>query len=195
MSSTSKFVEKLNYLGGNLGLSLKVDHFVDLEVFFLECTTSLGADSRLNQTILHWLYRYARILSPSKIRRLIKGQFHFSSNGLFVLLKVLRENGDLTGNWEILDPFAKKQAETSVLLPKNFIPDESKFLKTPSFVLKGSPEIRYRALGVGHVAADIQAFLEKGEKFQSLYDLAKKIHGQRARVNQCYHDLRRFGVL
>lgn len=86
MSSNYDFYDRLNYLGGNLGLSPNIEEYVDLEVFFLECSLSLDNDIRTSLTILNWLYRYAHILSPSKIRRLItKEGFNYSKNGLFIL--------------------------------------------------------------------------------------------------------------
>lgn len=195
MSSNYDFFDRLNYLGGNLGLSPKVEEYVDLEVFFLECSMNLNRDVRTSLTILNWLCRYGQLLSPSKIRRIIaKEKFNYCKQGLFVLLKFSREQSLVGQNWSILNVYSKRTQRDDFKLPKKFKPNFKKYLKTAPFVLENCPEIYWRAHGSHQVASDLKAYLGKHQNYKSLYELAKKIHSPRVRVNEFIYSFKKFGV-
>lgn len=195
MSSVHNFFDRLNYLGGNLGLSPKIEEYVDLELFFLECTLNFSRDTRTRMTILNWLCRYAQILSPSKIRRLIiKEGLKYCEKGLYVLLTFLRENSLVGQNWSILEVLSERGSGNDFRVPKNFRPNFDKYLKTASFVLENCPEVYWRAHGSHQVAADLKAYLIKHQNYKSLYELAKKIHSPRGRVNEFIYSFKKLGV-
>lgn len=175
-------------------LSGSVSEFVDLEVFFLNSTRFLDNDARMTQTILHWIIRYSLLLSPSKLRRLIRSGYRFDRRGLKALLQFMQDEKLLKNNWGILGPWIAKTSGRYCYIPKDFKEDERKYLKTRRFVLSKCPEIRFRAEGSGQVFADIRAYVIK-TKFKTLYELAKKIHSPRNRVNESYRLLRKYGVL
>jgi hypothetical protein len=179
------FIQKLNYLGGNLGLSPSIKEYVDLEVFFIECTLFFDTDDRVKQTILNWLFRYGSLLSPSKIRRLLKST-DYNHKNLTAICHLLISNYIVKQNWQIL--ITKRPTNLK------FKSNEKKYLKKTKFVFKNVPELFFRAGGRSQVASDLFAFLKK-EKFTTLYHLAKKIHSPRNRVNQYYNQFFRLGLI
>jgi hypothetical protein len=179
------FILKLNYLGGNLGISPKIENFIDLELFFLECSVHLNQDDRTKQTILNWMFRNGALLSPSKIRRLMKkvsyNQDNVSTLGSFLLTRDI-----VKVNWKILI----KNSPEQIIFKEN----AKKYLKQNKFVLTNVPEIRYRAEGRSQIVSDILSYLQK-EKFSTLYQLAHAIKSPRNRVNEVYRSLASFELL
>lgn len=180
------FLKKLNYLGSTLGLSPEMDSYVDLEEFFLEASLYLNADSRVKQAILNWLYRYSSILSPSKIRRMLKLVEHDKVVVNQIVLLLLA-NRVVKTNWNILVTIKHLEAIS-------FKSNEKKYLKSNKFILKTVPELRLRAEGRTQVVADIIAFTQK-HSYKSLYEVAKQIYSPRNRVNESFRQLSSFGVL
>lgn len=180
------FLSKLNYLGGNLGLSIKIEEFVDLECVFLESTLYIEKDDRIKQTVINWLYRYGSLLSPSKIRRLTKSH-DYDPHILSQLVSHLIEVKIVKPNWQILIEYKN---EKNIKFKENY----EKYLKRNDFILKNTPELRYRAEGRSQVIADILAYTQK-RKIKSLYELAKIIHSPRNRVNESYRQLIKFGLI
>ena len=179
------FIQKLNYLGARLGLSPKINTYVDLEEFFLEASLYLNEDSRIRQAILNWLHRYGSLLSPSKIRRMLKVVDH-DKVAVNQIVQLLLANRVVKSNWNIL------VIQKTKLL--SFKMNERKYLKSNDFVLKNVPEIRLRAEGRAQVVADIIAFTAK-HSYKSLYEIAKKIYSPRNRVNESFRQLILFGIL
>jgi hypothetical protein len=195
MQSDKQFYDKLNYLGGNLSLTPKLDYYVDLEVFFLECTQYLNRDTRTSLTILNWLYRYTTILSPSKIRRLIKNnKIEYNKFGLTYIFSILSDYSLIKTNWNILKPYCNETLHSSLKIPIKFKPNLEKYLKESKYVIEHCPEIYWRAHGVHQVASDIKSFLIKNNQKISLYQLAKMIHSPKSRVNYFYNSFNKFGI-
>lgn len=180
------FIKKFNYLGAALGISTQVEDYVDLEEFFLEATLYFESDSRIKQAILNWCARYAILLSPSKIRRLITKVEH-NGESLNLIVNFLLTNKYVKHNWSIL---IKRKTRSRVIFQENF----KKYLKNNIYIIKNVPEIRYRAEGRSQVIADILSFTQKSNT-TSLYQLAKCIHSPRNRVNELFHQLRTFGFI
>ena len=133
------FIKKLNYLGATLGLSPEIDSYVDLEEFFLESSLYINTDSRVKQAILNWIYRYSCILSPSKIRRMLKFVEYDKVVVNQIVLLLLADRVVKT-NWNILVTMKHLEAIS-------FKSNEKKYLKSNQFILKTVPEIRLRAEG------------------------------------------------
>ncbi len=181
------FINTLNYLGGKLGLSPKSERFVDLEIFFLQCSLNFNKDERIKQTILNWLFEYGMLLSPSKIRR-VMNEFDHDVDISEKLTVFLIEHNKVHLNWKILLGNSKKKSNIK------FKENRLKYLKNKNFILKDVPEIRFRAEGRSQVIADIMSYVSKSH-FKSLYELAKNIHSPRNRVNESYRQLNSFGIL
>lgn len=180
------FIKKFNYLGAALGISTPTEDFVDLEEFFLEATLYFDSDNRIKQAILNWCARYAILLSPSKIRRL-STQTKYNNESLDLIVQFLLANNYVKHNWSIL---IGRKIKILINFQKNF----KKYLKNNVFIIKTVPEIRYRAEGRNQVIADILAFTQK-KSFKSLYELAKKIHSPRNRVNEAFRQLQFFEII
>ena len=114
--------------------------------------------------------------------------------------------------WNILLPFIKKTTHQTLfpnfpspkqslnphfksvgLIAHLFSSEPKKFLIALPFILNNCPEIKYRAIGIGTVIADLRSFLEK-ESPQSLYEIAKKTHHFRAQIYLNYKVLSQFGL-
>lgn len=180
-----KFYQRMVYLGVALGIAKPLKEFVDLEEFFLECSTNFKNDERTKQGILNWLFVFGGLLSASKIRRLAKST-DYDEQVLSDLVGFMINEGVIKENFKIL---ITKEPKTI-----KFKENTKKYLKKKSFILKNVPEIRYRAEGRSQVASDILAYLEK-EKFETLYKLAKRIHSPRNRVNEIYRQFEGFGIV
>ena len=65
--------------------------------------------------------------------------------------------------------------------PYPLLADQKKFLVGSSFTLNQCPEIKFRALDLDPVPADLRAYLEKNTP-TSLYEVAKATHHFRAQI-------------
>ena len=132
MNSVNKFVEKLCYFGGNLssGAGDVGIAYLDLEDFFLEATLNMGQDLRVTQCFLTWLVKYGIILSPSKIRRLLKEGRIVDPAVLGAFVDVLEANNRQKKHWKIIRKFVHK-TKTHLLFPQLPVPLPSKV--NPSF--------------------------------------------------------------
>lgn len=182
----NSFIKKFNYFGANLGLSEYIDSYIDLESFFLELTLHFNDDSRTQQAVLNWCYIFGDLLSPSKIRRVMKKNVYDQKN-ILLLIKFIHEHGVVLKNWSILGAYDKA-------LSLSFVPQTKKYLKKISFIEKNCPELRYRIQGNSQVSADIKAYLEKNT-FKSMYDIAKNIDSAKNRVNEEYRKLVRLEII
>lgn len=208
------FVNKLIYLGGNLGIadiSYK-KKYIDLEKFFVDGTLFLNKEPRVMVTFIHWLRRYGVLLSPSKLRRIIKTN-EYDPYLLTIFVSYLEETNIKVQNWKILNPYCKvltkqerffrnipihskiynKHFLKANILAKPIIYDEKKYLKTKEYLLKTVPEIKYRSEGLTQVVADLRAYTDK-IKFKSLYEIAKYTYNERTRINQSYKLLNFLGI-
>lgn len=214
MSATDPtFLDQLAYLGGNISgnaAAAKIE-YQDIEEFVISATLHMSDDVRVTHCFLSWLSFYGSLLSPSKIRRLLKEKpFDPSVFGAFL---ALLENHSLRKNqWSILEPFTKRTQNQLLFpdLPKPKGPlnpyfnkfgiiahllkaDPKKFLIDSSFVLNECPEIKFRASDLDPVPADLQAFLKK-QTPKTLYEVAKATHHFRAQIYSHYRYLSHFGI-
>ena len=217
MSSRNEFVKQLCYFGGNLSSGARDvgGVYLDLEDFFLEATLSMGLDPRVTQCFLTWLVKYGIILSPSKIRRLLREGRKVDPAVLGAFIDILEANNRQKKHWKIIRKFVHK-TKTHLLflqlpapLPSKINPyfskygiltyafqlDESKYLRPAFAILSSCPEIRYRAVGTGIPAADLRSFHEKHPDIRSVYEIAKRTHHSRTSIYLSYRMFEDLGTL
>ena len=94
--------------------------YLDLED--LEATLNMGHDPRVTQCFLTWLVKYGIILSPSKIRRLLREGRTVNYAVLGAFIEGLEANNRQKKHWKIVRKFVRKanghglSAETTLLL-------------------------------------------------------------------------------
>lgn len=190
--------------------------YLDLEDFFLEATLNMSQDPSVTQCFLTWLVKYGIILSPSKIRRLLREGRVVDRAVLGAFLEVLEANNRQKKHWKIIRKFAHKATRTHLLfsqlptpLPSKINPffkkygiltysfqlDEQKYLRAASAILSSCPEIKYRAVGTGIPAADLRSFYEKHRDISSVYEIAKRTHHPRTSIYLSYRMLQELGAL
>jgi hypothetical protein len=209
----NQFINQLAYFGGSIsgdpaGIA---SSYQDLEEFVASATLHMSDDLRVTHCFLTWLSFYGYLLSPSKLRRILKDvQFEPVVLGAFV--SILMEESPRKSQWKILSSFLKRTSNRLLFrdlpTPKQTFnahfkkvgiiahplnPDTQKFLIKTEFVLNHCPEIKYRAMGLDPVPSDLRAYLEK-EKPGSLYEIAKATHHFRAQVNIHYKMFSHFGI-
>ena len=209
MSNINEFIDKLVYLGGNIGINNQKykNEYLDLEKFVVDATLFLQIDSRLTRCFIHWIMRYGIILSPSKLRRILKIT-KYDPYVLTVIISYIENHNQNIQNWEIIKPYCKRKNKSEVLfkniplntkkynihflkanlLTKKIRDEESKYLKTKSYILNNCVEIYYRSKGFPQVVSDLKAYIKK-VKFKSLYEIAKYTYNERTRINQSYNSL------
>ncbi|MEI8347092.1 MAG: hypothetical protein WCG27_06475 [Pseudomonadota bacterium] len=216
MNDFNFFLNRLIYLGGRLSVDSETIPviYVDLEKFVIDATLFMDIDTRVTTTFIYWLKRYGTLLSPSKIRRIIKAS-PFNPFVLTVFLAILENRKERQQNWKIIKSFCKKHkkgvelfATSAFISNDNRCPyfqhakiiykntpaeDEMKFLKEKNFILNSCPEIRYRAQGCTQVIADLRAYLNKHE-LKTLYKAAKETFNPRSRINQSYRFIQMMGI-
>ncbi len=180
MSASIKhsFLDKLIYLGGNLGIQAPLAQYIDLEEFIAEGTYRLEKDIRIKNSFYNWIYCFAPYFSPSKLRRIIKNlESPYSKETLAEIIAVIQSHPLNDQNWKILLPYGKKSINFK------FTPNPKKYLKTNEYILRHCPEIRFRVEGSSPVLADLKAYLAKNKKYKSLYEIAKYTFNPRNRIN------------
>lgn len=218
MASPNEFVMKLCYFGGNLtsGAGDVGRVYMDVEEFFLEATLHMGQDPRTTQCFLTWLVKYGIVLSPSKVRRLLKERPTVDHSVLGAFLEILEANNRQKKHWKIIRRFTRKKTETHLLFPQLPAPlsskvnpffrkygiltyafhlDENKYLQPAHTILNSCPEIRYRAMGTGIPAADLRSFHEKHPDILSVYEIAKRTHHPRTSIYLSYRMFEELGTL
>jgi hypothetical protein len=210
-------VKKLCYFGGNLssGAGDIGQGYLDLEDFLLEATLNMGQDSRVTQCFLTWLIKYGIILSPSKLRRLLKQGREVDHAVLGAFVDILEANNRQKKHWKIIRKFVHK-AKGHLLFPQlppplpnkanpyflkygirtyMFQLDESKYVQPAAAILNSCPEIKYRAMGTGIPAADLRSFHEKHPDIRSVYEIAKRTHHPRTSIYLSYRMFEELGTL
>jgi len=208
---------KLCYFGGNLnsGAGKLGQVYLDLEDFFLEATLHMGEEPRVTQCFLTWLVKYGIILSPSKIRRLLKEGRTVNHAVLGAFIDILEANNRQKKHWKIIRRFVHKASSYLLFsqlpapLPSKVNPffrkygvltytfqlDESKYLQPAHATFQSCPEIRYRAMGMGIPAADLRSFYEKHPDIHSVYEIAKRTHHPRTSIYLSYRLFEDLGSL
>lgn len=206
--SSLEFQQELAYLG--VAIHVKdlqpINHFVDLEKFFLSATYNLSS-SRIAEGFLCWLIRYGHLLSPSKVRRLIQMRTPIDISILGGFLEFLVHHNINSHQWKILKPFTKRSQSVRQLFkgPKphspnvlflkyniiahNYKYDEDKFLTPTSHVYKNCVELKNRALFGSAVNADVASYL-KWNPTATPYQIAKATKNHKARVFEVYDDVK-----
>ncbi len=191
----------LSYMGISLGTGkTHIQEYVDIETFFLWGTTQFE-DSRIAEGFLCWVLEYGDILSPSKIRNLVKSGANFNPhilNGVLVFmakneiktsqLGILKQKGhfghlEFSQGVRVRNPMPEF-AEEGILLPR-FKFNKNKFLRDRAAVIKNNVEIRSRLLFGSCVNADVYSALEKNPGL-TRYDAHLLTHHYKASVNKIF---------
>ncbi len=183
-----------------------ISGYADIERFFLCATYSLKS-SRIAEGFLCWLLRYGHLLSPSKVRRLLREGVYYEPSVLGGFLEFLIQNGVSKHQWKIVLPFARKSRNAMLLIegpkPKKPEPsflkfnvivhsyrmDQDKFLLPLAAAYKSSIELKNRALFGSCVHADIASFLTWHPE-ATPYQIAKATCNHKARVFEVFQDIR-----
>lgn len=177
----------------------------DIECFFLEATYNLKT-SRLTEGFLCWLLQFGHLLSPSKVRRLIKSNYFFDSAVLGSFVDFLQKNDIMSDQWKIITPYCKKRKQASPLLdgpmPRLTSPyfikygilapqfklEISKFIRPVSAIYEMCAELKNRALFGSVVNADVFSYLKKYPD-STAYQVAQITHHHKARVFEVFPDI------
>ena len=111
------FVSQLVYFGGNVGIGppLELANYHDLEEFLITATNFMDKEIRVTTAFLYWLKRFGILLSPSKLRRIIKNEkIEYRKNILFAFISIIENHPLNRQNWQIIKKFTKYLAHTSV---------------------------------------------------------------------------------
>ncbi len=181
------FLDRLIYLGGNLGIRPKIKPYVDLEEFIVDSTINLNNDSRTRETVLNWIYLFTPYFSPSKLRRILKVK-DYNKKILGQIVDLLESHPLNSQNWLIVRKLADKSGDLK------FNPNPGKYLKDTDFILKNCVELRNRVSGMSQVSADLKSYLKKNKKYKSLYQIAKETFNPKNRVNFEYRLLNYLSV-
>lgn len=179
--------------------------FMDIEIFFLAATYHLKT-SRMAEGFLCWLLEFGHLLSPSKVRRLIKSGKDFDNAILGGFIEFLVENNIMSNQWKIIRPFCKgkSQVEQLIIGPKVRTPatyflkykviapqfklDIEKYLLPKKTLFKNCIELKNRALFGSVVNADVASYLQKNPG-STPYEIAINTHHHKARVFEVYQDI------
>ena len=203
-----EFLSQCKYFGIALGGGSNSKPLVhtDLERFFLAATYSLD-NSRLSEGFLCWLKQFAHLLSPSKVRRLIKNHVPYDKAVLGGFLSFLGEHKLNHRQWAILKGFVHKIKILTPMYPgmhpkkpnphflkfnilvHDFQLDQSKFLLPTESVYKNCIEIKNRALFGSVVNADIASYLTYNPNANA-YEISKETSNHKARVFKIHNDVR-----
>ncbi len=206
--SNEEFTRQCAYFGiavSNGSISKPLDH-TDLERFFLAATYNFD-NSRLCEGSLCWLKKFALLLSPSKVRRLIAKNIPFDKAVLGGFLSFIIENKLNHRQWMILKSYTKKKKVLTSMYsgpqPKNPNPhflkfnilvhdfqlDQNKFLLPIEAIYKNCIEIKNRALFGSIVNADIASYLTHYPNANA-YEISKETANHKARVFKIHNTVR-----
>lgn len=170
----------LSYMGLSMGSGkTHIREYVDIEKFFLWGTTQFDS-SRFAEGFLCWILEFGEILSPSKIRNLVKSGFEYNPQILNGILSFMAKRGikanqlgilkknesfgplDFSHGIRVRNPMPEFKEE-GVSIP-SFKLDKNKFLRDRAGVLKDNIEIRSRLLFGSCVNADVYSAVKKNPK-------------------------------
>ncbi len=182
-----------------------MSQYTDIDRFFLSATYNLKS-SRLAEGFLCWLVQFGHLLSPSKIRRLIKSGQDFDSAILGAFIEFMTERNIMSLQWKIIKPFCRKHKSIQQffngptprfpapyfkkygILAPNFKIELDKFIIPVSTIFKNCPELKNRALFGSAVNADVVSYLAK-HPGRTAYQTAKATCHHKARVFEIYPDI------
>lgn len=202
------FLNQARYLGIAIESSgiHPVENFVDLEKFFLAATYCLNS-SRIAEGFLCCVLKYGHLLSPSKVRRLIRMKTHYDPAVLGGFISYFEKYGVNDKQWKILKPFIKKSKEEKPLVAgpspskrnpyfmkynivaHSFKLDNDKFLMPTSYVYKNCHELKNRALFGSSVNADVASYLAWHPE-ATPYEVSKATCNHKARVFEVFQDVK-----
>ena len=218
MSKTTEeeFGSKLRCLGGRISYPERyLNQFIDIEEFFLEATQFVYQSNRLAECIENWIYTFGFIISPAKVKSLIKQGYEYDSAVLGVFCEIISKTDKKQISLTCLKPFIKKKKSKTLrnvnslnlspkkpdklwikfnILTNSFKPNHEKFLLDFEYILKKSPEIHNRILGIDIIAADYQAFLKKESNKISLRQISLKIHAHYSNLHKVKNRITAFGL-
>ncbi|PWU18340.1 MAG: hypothetical protein C5B49_07290 [Bdellovibrio sp.] len=202
------FSSLANYFGIAIAFSdsKPVTGYADIERFFLRCTMNFN-NSRTAEGILCWIDEYGHLLSPSKIRKLIRDGVPYDKvvlGGLLEFMKVRSVGGRPI---DILKKYASKREspinvfegprirnpapyfkKVGLLIP-NFAVDKAKFLRPREYVLRSSLELRNRCLFGSVLNSDVASLLSKNPDLNA-YAASKLTGHHKANVFKNFLDIR-----
>lgn len=199
------FADQLQRLGGNI-VSSRVSrgHYIDLEEFFLDATIHIWNEERLANCVEHWVRRYGYLLSPSKIKRIIKEGHPYDPAvlGVYLLLIEKSKSKYKKPNFGPLKIYTSKKEEDVFrdnprtktpskyfdedwlifgIKTLKFYPEFEKNLLTKEVTFKNSLELRNR-IEKGVLSGDITSYFDRVKEGTSILQVAKKIHSNYANV-------------
>jgi hypothetical protein len=202
----SDFGSRLRCLGGRISYPQSyLDKYIDIEKFFLESTIHIYGDDRLAECVENWIHTFGFIISPSKIKNLIKKGHHYDPAALAVFCEIIARTDKKQINISCLKPYFKKKKNITLrnnsklsVEPKNpdelwskynvltnqFRKNEKKFILDFDFIFKNSPEVYNRIIGIDIVASDYQAYLKKENSNESLRQVSLKIHAHYSNLHK-----------
>lgn len=207
-ASQNEFQKKLYYFGILVGTGEEASPqtYHDMEKFILDASRS-ASTSREWEGLLCWLKIYGHILSPSKLRKLIKEHYPYQPAVLGGMLDFTKKKSAQKCDFKILKPYLKKNkapvaliegprvrqpeaifAKRGLLIP-DFLLDEKKFLMPQEQLLKQCPEIRFRLLFGYSVNADVASALLKDPTLNA-YRATLVTGNHKARVFAVFRDVK-----
>lgn len=207
LQSDNHFLGLINYLGAAIGSADESykSKYVDLELFFLDALAHKDKSSRIMETFLCWCLEYGHLLSPSKIRRMLKDH-PVDPRLLGGMISFFTSHNIKKEQWKILKPFTKKGKRSisfggvrvrspepnfekyGILIP-NFELDKNKFLRPKEWTLKHCPEIRNRMLFGSVIHSDIASYLAKNPDANA-YRTSLEIEHDKSNIFKNFNDVK-----
>lgn len=206
--SIEEFSAKLKYFGGNITSSESASaKYIDLEKFVVDATNYMFEDYRLTRCMEHWMNRYTKYLSPSKIVKVSKDNI-FNPFVLGALLEIGLGNKWKRGRFSVVAKIIKtsKKIKQNLILsapaprtkdpiwikygihaPLFTLEEENKNLKSFPYVCENVSEMKYRLDGHYIPVADMKAYLEKNG-MASIYRIAKDTYITYSRAHLLFKD-------
>ena len=201
-----EFGSRLRCLGGRISYPESyLNKYIDIEEFFLDCTKFIYSDFRLSETIENWIYTFGFIISPAKVRNLIKHGYKYDKAALAVFCKIISKTDQKQINTNCLKEFFKAKDDLVLrnknklnlkpkkpdlywkeynVLANSFIKNTKKYILDFEYIFKNCPEVYNRIIGIDIVASDYQALLKKENKQISLRQISIKIHAHYSNLHK-----------
>lgn len=200
------FAHKLSLLGGRISYhdESKIS-YIDIEEFFLDATRFVFADSRLSNCIEHWIREYGFIISPAKVKKLIKKGYQYDPAVLGVFLELISKTNKKQIQLGSVKTFVRKKRKHTNRNSKNieikkkwrdplwekygiiatkFYNENTKNLRSGVYILRECPEIKHRIEGKGIIESDILSYVEKGGNIRTIQSLVKIIHAEYSNIHK-----------
>ncbi len=207
-SPSNNFSSLANYFGIAISFSdsKPVTDYADIERFFLQCTMNFN-NSRTAEGILCWIDEYGHLISPSKLRKLIKEGVPYDKIVLGGILEFMKARTVGARPLSILKKYVSKRAISANLiegprirsaapyfkkvglLTPDFLLDKKKFLRPSDHVLRSCLELRYRCLFGSVLNSDIASALSRNPQLNA-YAAAKLTGHHKANVFKNFLDIK-----